>query len=196
MREDAATRNIQNQSGNKTMKALRALTALALVLSASSAFAIDSMALEYGTGNKTDVARVSAQWEWKKPLWTFATTEIGGHWDVNLMYWQENKFNNVPGQTETFWSTGVTPVFRWQGKGSKTGVYGEAGLGAHYFSSLYNNNTSQLSTHYQFGTLVGVGYRFNNKFDLGLRVQHFSNGGFKQPNSGVNLGLVRAAYRF
>ncbi len=178
------------------MKALRAATALALVLSASSAFAIDSMALEYGNGNRTDVVRVSAQWNWKKPLWSSASTELTGHWDVNLSHWKENRFDNVPGQTQNFWSTGVTPVFRLQPAGSKTGIYGEAGLGVHYFSQLYNNNTSKLSTHYQFGTLIGVGYRFTQNFDLGLRVQHFSNGGFKEPNSGVNLGLVRAAYRF
>jgi hypothetical protein len=178
------------------MKALRAWTALALALSASSAFAVDSMALEYGTGNKTDVVRVSAQWNWKKPLWTSASTELTGHWNVDLMHWKENKYNNVPGQTENFWSTGITPILRLQAAGSKTGVYGEAGLGVNYFSQLYNNNTSQLSTHYQFGSLLGVGYRFQQNFDLGLRITHYSNGGFKSPNSGVNLALVRAAYRF
>jgi lipid A 3-O-deacylase len=178
------------------MKALRSLTALALVLSASSAFAVDSAAIEYGTGNRSDIVRLSAQWNWKKPLWSSASTELTGHWDVNLTRWNESRYNNVPGQSESFWSTGITPVFRLQGANSKTGLYGEAGLGAHYFSSLYNNNSNQLSTHYQFGTLLGAGYRFTRNFDLGLRVQHFSNGGFKEPNSGVNLAIMRAAYRF
>ncbi|TSB44416.1 acyloxyacyl hydrolase, partial [Alkalicoccobacillus porphyridii] len=41
-----------------------------------------------------------------------------------------------------------------------------------------------------------VGYVFSNKLDLGVRLQHYSNGGIKHPNGGVNLALVRAAYHF
>lgn len=170
--------------------------AFAFAIAASAAHAVDSVAIEYGTGNRTDITRVSAQWNWKKPLWTSSQTELTGHWDANATYWHGSRFNNVPGSEQNFYSLGITPVLRLQGLNSRTGPYGEAGLGAHYFSDLYNNNGSQLSTHYQFGTLLGVGYRFSNKLDLGLRIQHFSNGGFKQPNTGVNLAIVRAAYRF
>ncbi|WP_304797578.1 acyloxyacyl hydrolase [Lacisediminimonas sp.] len=168
---------------------------MAFTLVASAAFAVDSVALEYGVGNKTGVARVSAQWNWNKPLWQSGQSQLVGHWDVNASHWKGTRFNNIPDRNQTFFTLGVTPVLRWQGL-EATGPYGEAGLGLHYFSDLYNNNGSQLSTHYQFGTLLGAGYRFSNKIDLGLRIQHFSNGGFKQPNTGINLAVVRAAYRF
>ncbi len=173
----------------------KATVAIAFTLMTSTALAVDSMALEYGVGNKTGVARVSAQWDWKKPLWQSSQSQLVGHWDVNASHWKGTRFNNIPGRDQTFFTLGVTPVLRWQGLAT-TGPYGEAGLGVHYFSDLYNNNGSQLSTHYQFGTLLGVGYRFASKMDLGLRIQHFSNGGFKQPNTGINLAIVRAAYRF
>jgi lipid A 3-O-deacylase len=179
-----------------TPSSIKALLALALACAATCASAVDSVALEYGTGNRTDIVRLSAQWDWQKPLWQSASSELRGHWDANLTHWHGSRFNNVVGASQDFVSAGITPVVRWQGANSKTGLYGEAGLGVHWFSSLYNNNGSQLSTHYQFGTLLGTGYRFSNKFDLGLRIQHFSNGGFKQPNTGVNLAIVRAAYRF
>lgn len=182
------------------MPALRAIAALVIAssasLAASSAFAVDSVALEYGNGNRSDIVRLSAQWNWQKPLWTSNAWELGGHWDANVTRWNEKRYQNIPGNSDNFNSIGFTPVFRLQPKGSKTGFYGEAGLGVHWFSALYNNNGNQLSTHYQFGTLFGTGYRFSNNVDLGLRVQHFSNGGFKSPNSGVNLAIVRAAYRF
>jgi lipid A 3-O-deacylase len=178
-----------------TASCLKATVAMAFTLMASAAVAVDSVALEYGVGNKTGVARVSAQWNWEKPLWKSAQSQLVGHWDVSASHWKGTRFNNIPDRNQTFFTLGVTPVLRWQGLAA-TGPYGEAGLGLHYFSDLYNNNGSQLSTHYQFGTLLGAGYRFSNKLDLGLRIQHFSNGGFKQPNTGINLAIVRAAYRF
>ena len=176
-------------------KLTRAITGLVLTLATSAALAVDSVALEYGVGDRNGVTRASAQWNWNKPLMRSAQSEVVGHWDVSASHWHSRRFNNVPGQTQDFFTLGVTPVLRWQGVAA-TGPYAEAGLGLHYFSKLYNNNGAQLSTHYQFGSLLGVGYRFTGNFDLGLRIQHFSNGGFKQPNTGVNLALIRAAYRF
>lgn len=37
---------------------------------------------------------------------------------------------------------------------------------------------------------------FANGLDLGVRLQHFSNGGIKQPNGGVNFAVARVAYKF
>jgi lipid A 3-O-deacylase len=35
-----------------------------------------------------------------------------------------------------------------------------------------------------------------NNLDLGLKLQHFSNGGIKDPNDGVNFAVVRISYPF
>ena len=53
-----------------------------------------------------------------------------------------------------------------------------------------------MSTAFEFADHIGLGYVFNNKFDLGLRVQHYSNAGIKKPNNGENFVVLRGAYRF
>ena len=53
-----------------------------------------------------------------------------------------------------------------------------------------------MSTAFEFADHIGVGYVFNNNFDLGLRLQHYSNAGIKKPNSGENFVVLRGAYRF
>jgi hypothetical protein len=37
---------------------------------------------------------------------------------------------------------------------------------------------------------------FSNGLDVGLKLQHFSNGGIKKPNSGANFAVLRVAYPF
>jgi lipid A 3-O-deacylase len=90
---------------------------------------------------------------------------------------------------------GFTPVFRYENK-SKLGLYAEIGIGAHLLSHTYNNNDDGLSTAYQFGDHIGVGYVFNKNWEVALKMQHFSNGGIKKPNSGVDYGVLKVAYRF
>jgi len=101
----------------------------------------------------------------------------------------------VPGATQNIGDIGITPVLRWQSD-DKHGLYAEAGIGAHLLSEVYNNNGRAFSTSFQFGDHIGVGYVFNNKLDIALKVQHFSNGGIKHPNSGVNFAVLKAGYPF
>jgi hypothetical protein len=160
-----------------------------------ASFAVDSASLEIGTGNHTDVVRVGAQWQWKRQWWKSNGTHLGGYWDVSLAQWRGNRFEDNPGNSQNITDFGVTPVFRFQ-RDSLKGPYAEAGIGAHYLSEQYNNAGRQLSTNFQFGDHIGVGYVFQSNLDLGLRVQHFSNGGIREPNSGVNFAFLRLSYRF
>ena len=41
-----------------------------------------------------------------------------------------------------------------------------------------------------------MGYVLANGWDIGAKIQHFSNGGYKKPNSGVNFFVVKAGYHF
>ena len=70
------------------------------------------------------------------------------------------------------------------------------GIGTHLLSELYDNGGRQLSTAFQFGDHIGVGYVTADGMDIGLLIQHFSNGSIKQPNDGVNFAVVRMAYPF
>lgn len=176
---------------------------LGLKLAASSllfcihtlSFAVDSTSFEMGTGDRTQMVRVGAQWNWGKEWWKSNGTHIGGYWDLTLSQWRANKFQNITGQRQYLTDIGITPVFRFQ-KDSRKGLYAEAGIGAHYLSKHYDNDGGQLSTKFEFGDHLGVGYVFNNNVDIGLKVQHFSNGGIKKPNSGVNFAVVGLKYQF
>ncbi len=156
-------------------------------------YAVDAVAIDASAGERAQQVRVGVQWNWEKRWFQSNGSHIGGYWDLSLAQWRGTQYQGVSGQHQSLTSIGITPVFRWQND-SKKGDYAEAGIGAHYLSKLYNNSSNQLSTRYQFGSLLGIGHVFDNKLDLGLRVQHFSNGGIKSPNSGVNFIGLHASY--
>jgi lipid A 3-O-deacylase len=155
----------------------------------------DSAALEIGSGAKVQMVRFSAQKNWQKSWFESSGYQLSGYWDANLAQWRGNAYRNVSGQHENITVVGLTPVFRFQ-RADKRGWYAEGGIGVALFSKLYDNDDNRLSTAFQFADHLGAGYVFDNKWELGARIQHYSNGGFKKPNSGVNLLVVKAAYRF
>jgi len=173
----------------------RALFVFVLVLIQSSAFAFDSASVEVGSGNKTHMTRLGLQWKWDNKWWQSNGTHIGGYWDLTVSQWRASRFRNIAGNSQNLIDVGFTPVFRWQSDNLK-GWYAEAGIGAHYLSEIYDNNNRQFSTKFQFGDHLGVGYVFNNKIDIALRFQHFSNASIKQPNDGANFTVLRASYAF
>jgi lipid A 3-O-deacylase len=157
--------------------------------------AIDSSSFEVGTGNKTQLFRLGAQYNWDRQWFQSNGTHVAAYWDFTLAYWRGNRFRGISDNTQNIADIGVSPVFRLQ-RDDKTGWYGEAGIGAHLLSANYDNNDRKLSTNFQFGSHLGVGYVFRNKWDIGLKVQHFSNGGIRAPNNGVNFAVLRVGYQY
>lgn len=180
-----------------SMKSIWTTIATGLIFAAlhPAAHAVDSGSLELGRGNQTDLVRGSIQWKWGNRWFRSNGTHIGGYWDFTFAHWHAKKHRNIEGNKQNIVAVGITPVFRFQ-KDTLTGPYAEAGIGAHYLSDLYDNNDDRLSTRFQFGDHIGIGYVFQNKLDIGLKYQHFSNGGIKKPNSGVNFAMVRVSYPF
>jgi hypothetical protein len=173
--------------------------ALAALLATQPAFAAeplaDSAAVEIGTGAKVQLIRFSAQKDWQKSWFERQDYHLSGYWDLNLAQWRGNAHMNISGQKQNMTVVGLTPVFRYERR-DKRGWFAEAGIGPSFFSELYNNDDNRLSTSFEFADHLGGGYVLDNKWELSARLQHYSNGGIKQPNSGVNLFLVKAAYRF
>lgn len=159
------------------------------------AWAADSGSLEFATGNKTKMLRAGAQWTWDKQWFASNGSHLGGYWDATLALWQGNQYQGISGAHQNLTDIGITPVFRLQND-SKRGWYSEAGIGAHLLSELYDNNGRRFSTNFQFGDHIGVGYVLNNGWDLSLKIQHYSNGGIKHPNPGVNYAVLKAGYAF
>lgn len=180
----------------KKQTGLKILAAACLLAGAhSSSFAVDSASFELGTGNKSQLARAAVQWDWNTALWQGSSTQLGGYWDLSLAEFRQNQYQNIPGQKKNLTDIGFTPVFRFQSN-DKKGLYGEAGIGVHLMSHLYDNNSRRFSTAFEFGDHLGAGYVFGNGLDVGIKLQHFSNGGIKKPNSGANFAVLRVAYPF
>lgn len=171
------------------------LASVALVGLQTHSYAVDSASLEFATGNKTQMVRIGTQWDWNNAWWQSNNMHIGGYWDLTLAQWRGTRYQGRSDATQNITDIGITPVFRLQ-QDSKTGLYAEAGVGAHLLSHAYNNNNRSLSTAFQFGSQLGVGYIFSNKLDIGLKVQHFSNAGIKHPNNGVNFAVLSAKLVF
>jgi hypothetical protein len=53
-----------------------------------------------------------------------------------------------------------------------------------------------MSTSFEFGSHVGAGLRLGERGEtrVGIALQHLSNGGIKEPNSGVNFLLLNASF--
>jgi lipid A 3-O-deacylase len=145
--------------------------------------------------SKVQLLRFGVQSDWSARWFASNGRHLSGYWDANLAQWRGNAYRNVPGQHQNITVAGLTPVFRYQ-RDDKLGWYAEGGIGIAVFSHLYNNDDNRLSTAFQFGDHLGVGYVLDKNWDIGAKVQHYSNGGFKKPNSGVNLFVVKATYRF
>lgn len=141
------------------------------------------------------MARFGLQWAWGEKWWQSKGAHLGGYWDLSLAHWRGNRFQARPDHTQNLAAIGLTPVFRLQ-RDTLTGWYAEVGIGAHYLSEPYDNNGRRFSTRFQFGDHIGVGYVFPNRLDLGLKIQHISNGSIKNPNPGLNFAILRARHPF
>lgn len=169
------------------------VAAVVFFLAAVPAVAVDAIAVEAGSGDSTDMGRVAIQWDWNKRWFQGADWHVGGYWDLALGYWHRNA---PAGQNEDITEIGLTPVFRLQRNGL-AGPYLEAAIGFHLLSDTTIGD-KRLSTQFQLGDHLGLGYRFGAKraLDLGYRYQHLSNAGIKQPNDGINFHQIRLQYHF
>ena len=167
---------------------------LLLVCTALPAHAVDSVSLELGAGNHTDMGRVGLQWNWNKKWPVGDAWAVSGYWDASLGYWRGD--SSVSGARDLY-DLGFTPVFRLS-QNKPTGWYAEAGIGVHLLSETRINDRRQFGTAFQFGDHIAAGYRFGarGEYDLGYRFQHLSNADIKKPNNGINFNQIRFAYHF
>ena len=164
----------------------------ALACFALPARAIDGVSVESGHGTGTDIWRIGAQWKWDKKWSDDGHWHLGAYWDLQLGQWRGTGKNSIS-------DIGLTPVFRYQ-KSDLSGVapYLEGAIGFHFISNTRLDANRAFGSTFQFGDHIGAGVRFGEKgrYDLGVRLQHLSNGGIKQPNNGINFSLVRFSYNF
>jgi lipid A 3-O-deacylase len=158
--------------------------------------AVDRVAVEAGAGNHVDVFGVSIGWpDWKRgPLegdWSLSAYGKG-----TVASW-EGRDHETPNKYVT--AFGAYPVLRLEtSSGERFWPFLEGSVGVNLLSRTRINNEREFSTAFQFSEFLGAGVAFGDKreYDLGLRVQHVSNGNIKFPNDGLTYGSVVFQYRF
>ncbi|MFO1324485.1 MAG: acyloxyacyl hydrolase [Burkholderiales bacterium] len=129
------------------------------------------------------VSVLSDEWAWSL------------RWAGNVSYWWSRKHST---SNSSLSEAGLTPVVNLRrAADSLPSGYLEAGVGIHLLSHT-SIDERIFSTAFQFGELVGMGINFGEReqYGIGLRVQHISNGGIKEPNYGMTFGELRFAYRW
>ena len=152
----------------------------ALLAFALPAQALDGASAELGAG-QDGVWMWRAGVQWDQRVQKLEETSWHIHWDFALGQWKSD--------TGTMHDLSVTPVLRWA-PGDR-GWYAEGAIGLHLLSDSHISSDVDFSTRFQFGDHLGAGYRWDNGYDLSLRVQHISNGGMRNPNPGINFLGVR-----
>ena len=168
---------------------IRKIAAAAALALALPAHAVDGMALEIGHGDEnSDLVRGAVQWKWQRAWFADTGWEVTGYWEASLGAWNTHK---------TLVDVAFTPVFRLQ-RADWEGPYVEAAIGFHLLSDLSITRTRLFGSHFQFGDHLGAGWRFGprGRNDIGVRLQHLSNGGIRRPNPGINFLVLRLAYHF
>ena len=181
-----------------TVGKLRLLIVVCALAASPSVSAVDGLALEFGHSDSSNASvnlfRASAQWDWKKKLIDIGSWHLGGYWETDFAYWDNN---SAAKSNDRILEVGITPVLRLQ-PNNLTGVsvYAELGVGFHLISNTSLNAQRQFGSAFQFGDHVGAGVRFGDKgqYDIGYRYQHLSNAGIKGPNQGINFHLLRLQY--
>jgi hypothetical protein len=176
--------------------AFRVTASLGLVLCAASqcAYCVDSVSVQVGTGNYVNVAGIGlGSAEWKR--WAISQRwSLSVYGTAGLAYWR----GNCDAPNNNLVDLSAAPVARFErGGGGSLLPYIEASIGVHLLSRSQLNESRDFSTGFQFGEFLGAGVSFGGRHqvDIGLRVQHVSNGGIKNPNDGLTYGALVIRYR-
>lgn len=173
---------------------MKSLLATALLCLSTSAHAVDGLSVIYGQGNHVDVFGLelrTADWRrWQLGnAWRLSAYGIG-----SVANWRAREHT----ENKELWDFGLAPVLRLEKSGASAVPYLEASLGGHLLSRRRINGNRELSTAFQFGEFVGGGVLFGPRQNLGIgvRLQHVSNGGIKNPNPGLTFASMVARYEF
>ena len=146
-------------------------------------YGIDGLSVEVGAGDdSTSLLRFGLVDRWRKRT-LLEEWRLAGYWEFSAGIWDN--------PTESTADVGATPVFRIE----RRALYVEAAIGVHLVTT-HISAARTFSTALQFGDHLGAGYQFGprERYDLGVRLQHMSNGHIRTPNPGINFWIVRLQY--
>ena len=172
----------------------RALLGVLLCGLAQPALAVDSVFAILGGDRNIVVYGGGLGWEpwWSMPMENDRLLSLRG---IATVTGWDNRYKPVNKSLVAF---GAYPVLRFEG-GQMWGLvpYIEGAVGFNLLTHTWIEER-RLSTAFQFGEFVGVGFSFGDKhqFDLAARYQHISNADIKRPNDGLTYASIVFQYRF
>ncbi len=121
--------------------------------------------------------------------WSVYGEAVLGEWFVH---------HHDPGQRTMFTQVTAAPVLRYTFDGALRDVFIEAGVGLTAIVPRFHDTGRAFSTTFQFDDHASLGLRFGarDENELSIRIEHFSNGGLRNPNPGQNFGQLRFARHF
>jgi lipid A 3-O-deacylase len=128
----------------------------------------------------------TASWETKWSLgdgWA-----LGGYWEFSVGGWQDK---------ERVSAIGAMPVFRIERTYGSVVPYLDGAVGLNLLSQV--DATGRVAaSRLERADHLGAGLRFGEqrRHELGLRLQHLSDGGVARPSPGMVFGQVRYQYNF
>lgn len=162
----------------------------ALLASASIAHAAcpaNHVEIEAGRGDEVDAAGVG----WRHALGgdcgapRFALLLRADHW----------RGRDPEPANRSIWDVSATPVLELPVSGAPWPLRVDIGIGVHAISHVHINAERRMSTAFQFGEFIGATLDLG-RFEIGLRMQHVSNGGIKHPNDGITYPLLTISRGF
>ncbi len=151
-------------------------TVLMLSLSLQQAAAIELTGAVGRTEKSTMTFRLGLQKNFQSRWWQTDVGALTGYWDAGYTFWKGDKSSDNH-------SVSVSPVLLYEFSGDVLKPYLEAGIGVSFFENT-RIESQRLGSSFQFEDRFGVGVRFYNQ-TIGLRAIHYSNGGLKKPNNGI-----------
>jgi len=153
-----------------------------------------SLFTQFGSAHGTRT--LTAGLTWDLPYrWQLGPGELRSYLEASYAYWQIQSTDRAG--LSHLSQFALIPVLRYRPADGASPWFFETGVGVTATSSVYRTRQKSFSTSFNFSTHLAVGRSFGaqREHELALRVQHFSNGGIKEPNPGETFLQLRYVYR-
>jgi lipid A 3-O-deacylase len=174
----------------------RLVASVVLALLACPMAQAASIALAGGYGEDTNVWGVAVAWDAVQPLLVRESWRAVGRLEVDVMELR-SRGTGTAGY-RSVGTMGATPGVRIERPGDAYAPFVEAGFGFNFLTHTEMYGGKRYGVAFQFGEFVGVGIRVGPEGagEIGVRLQHLSNGEIKQPNTGITFAVLRLAYHY
>lgn len=179
---------------------LRPLAAALLLAGIAPAHAFDlrpaGASVQVGAWNHgTAMAGVGLLWDWDFERLR-KRAELTAHTELMVNRWRADALG---GGNQELTQLVLLPTLRMRLDRGASPWFFEVGVGASWLDRNFATPDKTFSTRWNFYDVLGVGHTFggpSGKHELGLRWNHVSNAGLKDPNPGQNFLQLRYTMRF